>query len=60
MKRRVLTIIVVLLSASNVLSQETKGNQDEDGNQINPNPDYDQAIRFQPPMSIRLGLEVEF
>jgi hypothetical protein len=35
-------------------------NIDEEGNQINTNPNYGQPIRFQPPMSLRLGLEVNF
>jgi len=35
-------------------------NMDEEGNQINPNPNYGQPIRFQPPMSLRFGLEVDF
>ena len=35
-------------------------NVDENGNQINPNPLYGQATRFQPPMAVRLGLEVGF
>jgi hypothetical protein len=35
-------------------------NVDENGQQINLNPFYRQAIRFQPPMGIRLGMEVEF
>jgi hypothetical protein len=33
---------------------------DENGNQINPNPLYGQATRFQPPMAVRLGLEIGF
>lgn len=35
-------------------------NIDENGNQINPNPLYGRAIRYQPPMAVRLGLEVGF
>ncbi len=35
-------------------------NVDASGNQINPNPFYMEAIKFQPPMSFRLGLEVMF
>ncbi len=35
-------------------------NLDEDGNQIDPNPTYGMAIRFFPPMSARLGLEMRF
>jgi len=35
-------------------------NVDEAGNQINPNPNYGKAIRYQPPMAIRLGAEVRF
>jgi len=35
-------------------------NVDENGNQINPNPLYGQSTRFQPPMAVRLGLEVGF
>lgn len=33
---------------------------DENGNQIDPNPLYGQATRFQPPMAVRLGFEVRF
>jgi hypothetical protein len=33
---------------------------DENGNQIYPNPTYGAATTFQPPMSVRLGLEVNF
>jgi len=33
---------------------------DENGNQTNPNPNYLQPNQFQPPMSMRLGLEVSF
>ncbi len=33
---------------------------DENGDQINPNPTYGMPISFQPPMSLRLGLEVNF
>jgi hypothetical protein len=33
---------------------------DASGNQSNPNPGYMQPIQFQPPMSARLGLEVNF
>ena len=35
-------------------------NKDAEGNQINLNPDYNQPIRYQPPMSLRLGLEIGF
>jgi hypothetical protein len=35
-------------------------NQDMMGNQINPNPNYGLASRYQPPMSFRLGLEIGF
>ena len=35
-------------------------NVDEEGNQVDANPNYGQPIRFQPPMSLRLGLEVDF
>jgi len=33
---------------------------DENGNQTDPNPNYGQPRRFQPPMSLRLGIEVDF
>jgi hypothetical protein len=33
---------------------------DENGNPINPNPIYGQAYTFQPPFSVRLGMEVNF
>ncbi len=33
---------------------------DENGNQIYPNPTYGQPTSYQPPMSLRLGLEVNF
>jgi hypothetical protein len=35
-------------------------NLEADGNQIDPNPTYGAAIRFFPPMSARLGLEMRF
>ena len=35
-------------------------NLDADGNQIDPNPTYGEAIRFFPPMSARLGMEMRF
>jgi hypothetical protein len=35
-------------------------NQDPDGSQINPNPIYGRATRYYPPMSMRLGIEVNF
>ena len=34
--------------------------EDEYGNQIEPNPTYGREISFQPPMSLRFGLEVSF
>jgi hypothetical protein len=33
---------------------------DENGNQIAPNPTYGQVYLYQPPMSVRLGMEVNF
>lgn len=33
---------------------------DENGNQTNPNPIYGHATKYQPPMAVRLGLEVGF
>ena len=33
---------------------------DEEGNQTAENPTYGLPIRYQPPMSLRLGLEVDF
>jgi hypothetical protein len=35
-------------------------NVDRDGNPINPNPNYGLTYRYQPPMSFRLGMEVNF
>jgi hypothetical protein len=35
-------------------------NLDENGNQINENPNYGRANSFQPPMALRLGMEVDF
>jgi len=35
-------------------------NQDTDGNQINPNPIYGRATRYHPPMSVRLGIEINY
>ncbi len=35
-------------------------NADENGNQIDPNPTYGLPTSFQPPMSLRFGLEVNF
>jgi hypothetical protein len=36
------------------------GPLNENGDETNPNPDYGEPIRFQPPMAIRLGLELDF
>ena len=33
---------------------------DSSGNQVNPNPTYGEAIRYQPPMAIRIGMEIRF
>jgi hypothetical protein len=33
---------------------------DENGNPTNPNPSYGKAYRYQQPMSVRLGIEVNF
>jgi hypothetical protein len=33
---------------------------DENGNQILPNPNYLRPTRYQPPMSVRLGLVADF
>jgi len=33
---------------------------DASGNQIAPNPTYGQVKLYQPPMSMRLGMEVNF
>jgi len=33
---------------------------DEFGNQTAPNPDYRQPLSYQPPMAVRLGLEMGF
>ena len=33
---------------------------DENGNPASPNPNYKQPIAYQPPMAVRLGLEVSF
>lgn len=33
---------------------------DDSGNQLSPNPNYGFPIAFQPPMSVRLGMEVNF
>jgi hypothetical protein len=35
-------------------------NQDPGGNQINPNPIYGRATHYHPPMSMRLGIEVNY
>lgn len=35
-------------------------NKDDDGNQIDPNPNYGMATRYYPPTTARLGLEVTF
>jgi len=34
--------------------------QDQDGNQILPNPNFGHSLRYQPPTSLRVGLEVSF
>jgi hypothetical protein len=33
---------------------------DDQGNQTSPNPTYNMATRYQPPMTVRLGLEMDF
>jgi hypothetical protein len=33
---------------------------DEEGNQISPNPNYLKGLAFQPPTTVRLGLQVDF
>ena len=33
---------------------------DDNGNQINENPNYNKAKLFQPPFTMRLGMEVGF
>ncbi len=33
---------------------------DEDGNQAGPNPNFGRGLQFRPPMSVRLGLIVDF
>jgi hypothetical protein len=36
------------------------GDLDDEGNQTDPNPTYGEPIRFQPPMAVRVGMEVDF
>jgi hypothetical protein len=43
-----------------VLDQRHYWALDEQGNQTAENPNYRKAIAFQPPMSARLGLEIDF
>jgi hypothetical protein len=44
-----------------VKNDETHYNSlDEDGNQADPNPNYDRPFLFQPPMAMRLGIELNF
>jgi hypothetical protein len=33
---------------------------DQDGNQILPNANFGEAMRYQPPMMVRVGMEVVF
>jgi len=40
--------------------QESYFNVDENGNPTDLNPDYGKTLSYQPPMAIRLGLEVSF
>ena len=61
------TRIRVLADLLHVGSPRTAVNHDqihylanESGNWISPNPDYGQPVQFQPPMTMRLGLEVSF
>lgn len=35
-------------------------NRDADGNQVDPNPNYGEPIRYYPPTTVRLGLELSF
>jgi len=43
-----------------VIDQQHYLGADENGNQIAPNPNYQLPLRYQPPMSVRLGMEVDF
>jgi hypothetical protein len=42
------------------IDQQQYRNADDDGNQLDPNPNYGVPFQFQPPMSVRLGMEVNF
>jgi hypothetical protein len=35
-------------------------NVDQNGNPVDPNPNYGVPTRYQSPMSIRLGMEINF
>jgi len=43
-----------------MIDQTRNFNQDADGNPIDFNPTYGLATRYQPPTSVRLGMEVDF
>jgi hypothetical protein len=34
--------------------------RDENGNPASPNPNYGRTILYQPPMTVRLGMELDF
>jgi Carboxypeptidase regulatory-like domain len=40
--------------------EEQYFNYDDDGNVSEPNPDYGKAFKYQKPMSVRIGIEVNF
>jgi hypothetical protein len=42
------------------IDQQHYLNADADGNQLDSNPNYGVPFQFQPPMSLRLGMEVDF
>jgi hypothetical protein len=40
--------------------QQSFFGMDANGNSIDPNPFYGRATRYQPPMAVRVGVEVAF
>jgi hypothetical protein len=59
--RLILDIFHIGSQREPVAREEVRYNAvDNEGNPVAPNPNYDSAILFQPPMTLRFGVEVDF
>jgi hypothetical protein len=57
--------LLIFILSPELLAQDITGriegpNLGENGNQIYPNPTYGEPTSFQPQMSLRFGLEIDF